>query len=177
MISRTLKFTIAVCIGCCLTALLPGCVGQRSASGQEPVKLPLGLYKVIERECSYAPGVPEDCSKTRYIELVKGIFYGIDKDEIAFATWMASEPAQEHDYMARDLRQGRFVNAQEFLVEDDARAKEWFVIKDGTITDYFFTRRARQGSHEDMAGKTHLTLTPVPRTSETDRLVPYPVEE
>ena len=178
MILRTLKYYVVISMACGITALLlSGCANQQTARDQRAELLPLGLYKVVARECSYPPGVPEDCSQTQYLELVTGVFYGIGEGEIALVAWLAENPSLEHGYTARDLKGGKFVNAQKFVIEDDAIGKAWLVTRNGTITDYFFVRHARQTPHGEMAGKTHLTLSRTPRTTETDRLMPYPPKE
>jgi len=138
-----------------------------------PDQLPLGLYKVIERDCSYSPNVPEDCSQTRYIELVKGAFRSLDKDEVAFATWLSNNPDKEHVFNVRDLRNGKFVDQHEYVIEDDSLGKEWFVV-DGEITDYFFVRYPRKTPVGDMAGRTHLKLHRVGRIDKINRLLKYP---
>lgn len=178
MISPTLKFSTAVWIGCCLAALLLGCASHPREAQSNMEQLPLGLFKVIERECAYQPGAPEDCSRTQYLELVVGVFYGIGKDEIALVTWLAENPMQEHGYTAGDLRCGKFESAHEFVVEDDGFGKAWLVVNNGAITDYFFIRHARQTPHGNMAGKTHLILKRTPRSAQINRLLPYPpIEE
>ena len=174
MIYRMVKVSMLVLIGSFLAMQLLGCSSQRLAPEQKAEQLPLGLYKIIGRECAYQPGAPEDCSQSQYLELVKGVFYGIGNDEVALATWLAESPTQEHGYIVRDLRGGKFVSANEFVIKDDVIVKSWFVVDSGTITDYFFVRKARQTPHGEMAGKTHFTLSRTPRTAEIDRLLSYP---
>lgn len=176
MITCRLIHSINIWIECCLVVILLGCANQMPNSDQSAKSLPLGLYEVIERECQYSSGVPEDCSRTQYIEIVKGVFYGIGKNETALVTWLAENSAHQHEYSARDLRRGLFVNAHEFIVEDDAFGKEWFVIRNGAITDYYFIRHNRQNPHGDLAGRTHLVLRKIPRGVKINGLLPYPVE-
>jgi hypothetical protein len=176
MISPNLKHSTTGWIECCLVVILLGCANPIVNSDRSTELLPLGLYKVVDRECRYSAGVPEDCSRTQYIELVKGVFYGIGKSEIALVTWLAENPSLQHEYAAQDIRRGLFVNAHEFVVQDDAFGKEWFVIRNGSITDYFFVRHNRQNPHGDLAGRTHLVLSKIPRGTKIDRLLPYPAE-
>jgi hypothetical protein len=170
----TLKYLIAIMFVCSVAALFVGCAKQQPAHLKGTEILPLGLYQVLERECSYPAGAPEDCSQTQYIELVEGVFHGIAEDQLAFVTWLAVNPTLEHDYVARDLAHGRFTSAGEFLLADDEYGKEWFVIEDGRVIDYYFVRKARQTAHGSMAGKSHFTLRHTPRNTEIDRLLPYP---
>ena len=56
---------------CVLGVLMPDCASRQPvAADMGDESLPLGLYKVVERECNYAAGAPEDRSRTRYLELV-----------------------------------------------------------------------------------------------------------
>jgi hypothetical protein len=153
-----------------------GCVGMQQPAEQDIATVPLGLYKVVGRECSYAENAPEDCSWTQYIELVKGVFYGIGKDEVAFTTWLAETPSEQHDYIARNIRHGSFVNANEFVIEDNEHGKEWFIVENGVITEYYFVRHSWQVPR-GTPGKTHLSLKSVQRNAELDRLLSYPPSE
>jgi len=49
-----------------------------------------------------------------------------------------------------------------------------FLVKDGTLTDYFIARHPRETPHGDMRGKTHLTLRRTARNTEIDLILPYP---
>lgn len=174
MITYRLMHSINIWIKCCLIIILLGCSNQMSISNRNAKSLPLGLYEVTEHECQYPVGVPEDCSQTQYIEIVKGVFYGIGRNETALVFWMAENSTHRHEYTARDLRRGLFVNAYEFVVEDDAFGKEWFVTRDGVITDYYFIRHNRQNPHGNLAGRTHLVLHKIPREGKLNNLLPYP---
>ncbi len=159
---------------CLSVALSPGCAGQQAVAAGEMGRLPLGLYQVVQRECAYPTGAPEDCTQTQYLELVKGLFEGVGEDETAFVTWLAPSPSQEHTYVARDLREGRFASDGEFVLEDDALGREWLLIRQGAVTDYYFLRHGRETPHGGMAGRTHLVLKPVQRHGELKRLLALP---
>ena len=157
--------------------MLTSCASQPAPHDAVALKLPLGLYQVVDRQCSYAANVPEDCSRTRYIEFAKGVFRSLDKDEIGMATWLSADPRREHDFNIRDLRQARFVGDGKYVIEDSPLGKEWLIVRDGTITDYFFVRHARDTPAGNMAGETHFTLRRVPRTDKLDRLLHYPADD
>ncbi len=177
MMSTIEKYSIARWIACCVVLLSTGCAGTQEAAGQRTEPLPLGLYQVVERQCVYAPGERKDyCSRTQYIELVKGVFYGFDKDQVAFVAWQAENPLQQHEYVARDLLRGSFPLPGEFVIEENEFGKEWFVIQDGAITDYFFVSHPGQTS-AGMAGETHLSLQRVRRNADIDRLLAYPLSD
>jgi hypothetical protein len=166
------RLRVLIVIGTAL--FLMSCAGRSSTSGIGPEQLPLGLYEVTKRDCSYPPNIPEDCSQTQYLELVKGAFRTFDKNEVAFATWLSDSSEQVFTFNVRDLTHGRWTDAHEFLIEDDSFGKEWFVIRNGEITEYFFLRYPRKSPVGDMAGKTHLFLKRIYRTDKINRMLHYP---
>lgn len=161
----------------CLVFMLAGCASRPVTRDTAALQLPLGLYQVVDRQCSYAADVPEDCSRTRYIEFAKGVFHSLDKGEIGMATWLSADPGRAHDFNIRDLRRGRFVNGREYVIEDGPLGKEWLVVNGDTITDYYFIRRARETPVGNVAGETHFTLRHVVRTTKLDRLLHYPMDD
>lgn len=160
-----------------LALIQASCTGLTTVADTRTKQLPLGLYQVVDRQCTYTPGVAEDCSSTRYIEFAKGVFHSLNKDEVGMATWLSSEPDQEHYFNIRDLRQAKFVSDFEYLIEDSPLAKEWLIVNNSTITDYFFVRHARKTPAGDMAGQTHFKLRRTVRTDQLHRLLYYPAAD
>jgi hypothetical protein len=168
---------ISAWIAAGLVFMLTSCTHRPGVRDTAVLQLPLGLYQVVERQCSYAADVPEDCSRTRFIEFAKGVFRSLDKDDIGMATWLSADPEREHYFNIRDLRQGKFVSDHEYVIEDGPLGKEWLTVRSGTITDYFFVRRARKTPVGDMAGETHFVLQRVARTDKLNRLLHYPADD
>ena len=72
------------------------CSDKRGINGEQII----GLYKITETTCNVPESYKADCESVRFIELVKGKFYGVNDDEIAFVTWQG-DSAGELQYLAR----------------------------------------------------------------------------
>lgn len=68
-------------------ATITACASQKPDNDKLSL---LGLYEVSNRTCEGTAIAIEACDSLRFIEFVKGNFYGIADDEIAFVTWSAS---------------------------------------------------------------------------------------
>jgi hypothetical protein len=75
-----------------------------------------------------------------------------------------------------DTDKGRFVDARTYVLSDDEFAREWLVVAEGKLVEYFFVRHPRASHAGNLAGRSHLTLQSVPRTQEITKLLPYPPE-
>lgn len=155
-----------------LAGVAAGCAGV--AGKDEQATLPLGLYQVVSRECVYALGAPEDCSRTRYLEFAQGVFRSLPATAPGMATWLADDPAGEHVFNIRDVSRGHFVAPGEYVIADGPLGREWLTVQDGEIRTYHFVRHARQTPQGEMAGHSLLGLRRVERTPALDRLLPYP---
>jgi hypothetical protein len=137
----------------------------------------LGLYKVTSRKCQNPIKMSDDCPRTQYIELVKGTFYGVSPEQTAFVVWMASKPAAEdYTYNARPL-EGRFVKPGEYVIDETPEFKEWFTVSSaGVIREHWFVY-FDSAARKTVFKRTHLTLTPVSRDDQINRLMVYPEPE
>lgn len=133
-----------------------------------------GLYKVTSRVCQNPIKMSDDCPFTQYIELVKGIFYGVSPKQTAFVVWMASKPAAEdYTYNARPLR-GHFVKPGEYVIDETSQDKEWFTVSSaGVIREHWFVY-FDSDARKKVFKRTHLILTPVSRDARMNRLLVYP---
>lgn len=62
----------------------------------------LGVYKITERRCNGSHLQLQACETIEFIEFVKGNFYKIDDDELAFVVWSGES---DLNYSARKLNQ------------------------------------------------------------------------
>jgi hypothetical protein len=156
-----------------ITALTGSCAGRQSLIKEVPKDPPIGLYQVIERTCQYLPGTSEECHRIQYVELVRGTFYGIGEKEIALVFWIqGGDPT----YVAFKLR-GHFIDDHTYLIDEvPSSKKEWFVIYEGSISEYSFIK-TRNTSNNSEVDKTHLRLKRVSRTPELNRLLAYPTDD
>jgi hypothetical protein len=83
-------------VACCLLGASVGC-----ATAPEPASHSiLGVYTVLERSCAGTDTQINACKNITLLEFVKGNFYKVGKDEIAFVIWSGS-PAEELLYSAK----------------------------------------------------------------------------
>jgi hypothetical protein len=140
----------------------------------------IGLYKVVETKCEVTKGGYNPCPTIKFFELVKGRFYGIGTDDMAFIHWKVDQKDLIAAYEA-----GLIKNHKKLLMNDNKiwltnrenkteTQKEFFTIKDGKISDYQFIY-----IHENKAGKSvsrnfYYKLTPISRGEIGDTKLLYP---
>ncbi|MDB4975946.1 MAG: hypothetical protein JWN48_4287 [Myxococcaceae bacterium] len=136
-----------------------------------------GLYEVVERVCSKPAWVPESsCSRTQFIELVRGTFHGVRPDQIALVVWSADDPAaSDYTYSARPLR-GHYLDAGAYLVEDGPLAKEWLLVEADLVRELHH-QRYRVDSNKEVIADTRLQLRRVERSAELAQRLAYPEPE
>jgi hypothetical protein len=136
-----------------------------------------GIYVVTSRTCEGARDEQIECSRTRYIELVQGKFYGVAKDQLALVDWMALDAAAgPYTYEARPLR-GHYRHPNQYVVEvvhdEQYDAQEWLVLDDDLPLEYLFRRTPSAAAAGDSVS-VRFKLSPVPRSAALARLMPYP---
>ncbi|NJD08102.1 MAG: hypothetical protein FIA97_16640 [Methylococcaceae bacterium] len=134
-----------------------------------------GLYQVTNRICENPSGLPDDCPRIQYLELVKGRFHGVAPDQMAFVIWLAPTPtAKSYTYNARRLR-GSFPTLNEYLVDETPKGREWLTLNGRIIREYAST--SFMGNDGVPSRRMSLTLKPVARTKVLDRRLAYPEPE
>jgi hypothetical protein len=114
-----------------------------------------GLYKVVETKCELSKGLHNPCPDTKFFELVKGRFYGIGPDDMAFVTWKVYQTDPIAGYEASLVK-----NHKTLLLRDNKiwltvrenkteTEKEFFILRDGQISGYQFIY-----IHKNKAGNT-----------------------
>jgi hypothetical protein len=63
----------------------------------------IGLYKVVEAKCELTDGLFNICPEIKFIELVKGRFYDIGPDDMAFVLWRTDPEYIEAFYEASTI--------------------------------------------------------------------------
>ena len=154
---------------------IAGCSNSFTVHSASNFPVP-GLYKVISRDCSYPPNAPEDCSNTQYLEL-SDQHGGLNSRVTHFTTWLSTNQEKEHTFNRRDIQHGRLADNDKFIIENNALSTEWFLLKNGEVSDYFFIRHSRKLPVLNMEGKTHLILQRVVRTEKIDALLRYPITD
>ncbi|MCD4741808.1 MAG: hypothetical protein K8R67_04905 [Desulfobacteraceae bacterium] len=140
----------------------------------------IGLYKVIETKCKFTKGLYNPCPEIKFFELVKGRFYDMGSDDMAFVHWKIDQDDPIAGYEA-----GLVKNHKKLLMHDNKiwltdrenkteAEKEFFILKDGKISGYQFIY-----SHKNKAGKTfsrnfYYKLTPTSRDEIGNIKLLYP---
>lgn len=154
-------------------ALLLGCAGQPRMHGSASEGLPLGLFAVTARSCENPGKMADDCPSVRYVELVKGTFFGVAPEQSALVLWLASGASNSgFTYGAGPLR-GHFVSREEYVVNEYPDAREWLRFDRGGVREYGLII-FRSAERKTVLKRTRLTLKGVERTPEIDRQMPYP---
>jgi hypothetical protein len=154
-------------------ALLLGCAGQPSMHGNATAGLPLGLYAVTARSCENPGEMADDCPLIRYVELVKGTFFGVTPEQTALVLWLASGASNAgFTYGAGPMR-GHFVSREEYVVNEYPDAREWLRLDRGAVLEYGLII-FRTAERKTVLKRTRLTLKRVERTPEINRQMPYP---
>lgn len=84
-----------IAVGCLLGSL----VSCATALAPEEHSI-LGVYKVLERNCAGSDTQIDACKNITLLEFVKGNFYKVGNNEVAFAIW-SGNPAEELLYTAK----------------------------------------------------------------------------
>lgn len=82
MMKKLLRVTIPTLFLCSLGALW-SCSNTPASSNSSII----GIYKVTDRDCNGTSTEIADCNSVAFIEFVKGNFYKISDNEVAFVIW------------------------------------------------------------------------------------------
>ena len=106
----------------------------------------IGLYKVIETNCEISDGLYNPCGEIKFIELVKGKFYGIKPDELALVFWRCDDSSNEYGcaYESQQIKNHKkiFISDNNVFLSQETNQnkprKEFFMMKDGKIFSYHY---------------------------------------
>jgi hypothetical protein len=113
----------------------------------------MGLYQVVEAKCEATKGSFNICPEIKFIELVKGKFYDIGPDDLAFVLWRIETDDTKALYEASLVKNHKNLvlrdNKVWFVTHDNKneQSQEYFELKDGEIGGYhfLFTRKNKAG--------------------------------
>ena len=144
------------------------CSNKRGVNGEQII----GLYKATETTCNVPEFYKADCESVRFIELVKGQFYGVNDDEIAFVTWQG-DLAGELLYLARKTPLANIKNftGAQLGLENENSTTEYFEIRNNKIVTYHYASSA----NDDETGKHYrYQLQLINRSAVTEYQMDYP---
>jgi hypothetical protein len=149
--------------------IVVSCADKKQVSYEELI----GLYQITDRVCDVPEIEKSDCEQARFIELVKGRFYGVSDKEVAFVVW-SGNTGEELLYQARKLDSGkRDIKADgEVIIVSNEYEKEYLTIQDRSIVEYKLLVSSPNGIK-----KIHrYTLRLISRDSVSDYKLEYPSE-
>ena len=113
----------------------------------------MGLYQVVEAKCEATKGLFNICPEIRFIELVKGKFYDIGPDDLAFVLWRMDSDNPEVLYEASLVKNHKNLVLRDNKVwlenyeSENEQSQVYFELKHGEIGGYHFllTRKNKAG--------------------------------
>ncbi|GEM_PF-3957453 len=163
-----------VCIGCTSPSHKPE---HHSRSNIEDH---IGLYRITKSKCRLTKGLFNPCENIKFLELVKGRFYGVSPDQLALVQWHAKPGSSEIEYTASLISDSRHVFQQGekiWLVnhKDKNLSEEiFFLVKKNRITDYFFRSQSKNLSGKTVGRDFHYTLARISREKIKKYKLDYP---
>jgi hypothetical protein len=138
----------------------------------------LGLYKVVETKCELTKGLYNPCPEIKFFELVKGIFSGIEPDEVAFVIWKAGDGDLEAAYEAHPVRHHNNLVMEKDRVwltgSKDTGHQAYFILKEGEIIEYRFRLTTTNNAGEIFKRDFKYQLVPVSRSKIKKFDLSYP---
>ena len=138
-------FRIFLCF--CVSIIMSGCSCAADANSV------LGVYKVVERKCVGTAVEITACNDISLLEFVKGNFYKISDNEVAFVVWSGDS---DLTYSARKYEGKSVVESYpvKLVVSDDEGFGEFLLFKSKSEGVYSFGKN-------NSADKSELTVVPV----------------
>ena len=132
----------------------------------------LGIYKVSDRNCKGTPVEIEDCNSVMLMEFVKGNFYKIADNEVAFVIWRG-ESGSDLLYTARKYEGNiKFQNTSlNTIISDDEKFKEEIRFLSQTKAIYSLEKKSSQSQ---AVTTSELTLEKATATDLHNYILEYP---
>lgn len=134
----------------------------------------IGLYEIIDRQCQVSAAAQDECNNTKFIELVKGQFYGIKNNETAIVMWRGDK-GEELLYQARKIKLLEDINtaSKEIVISSSGTETESLKLVDGQVTEYLIEFN-HVGKNKIQTSNIRYTLNPVKRGLLPDYRMNYP---
>ena len=134
----------------------------------------IDLYEVTERVCEVPDIAKDECNNTRFIELVKGQFFGVKNNEVAMVMWRGDE-GEELLYQARKLdpiTDDMIISGVSYISNKESE-KETLSFSNGVVTRYKFEIMIA-GKGGEKSRKIDYKLKPAKRGLLPDYRMNYP---
>lgn len=134
----------------------------------------INLYEVTERVCDVEGVAKDQCNKTRFIELVKGQFFGVNNNEVALVMWRGDK-GEELLYQARKLHPitDDMIISGVSYISNKKSEEESLIFSNGVVTQYKFEIQS-SGEEGEKVMNIHYRLKPVRRGLIPDYRMNYP---
>jgi len=134
----------------------------------------IGLYEIIDRQCQVSAAALNECNNTKFIELVKGQFYGVKNNETAIVMWRGAK-GEELLYQARKIKalEGLSPASKKIVISLDDSESESLKLIDGRVTEYSI-KFSQSVKSKTQPAFIHYTLKPVKRGLLPDYRMNYP---
>ena len=137
----------------------------------------IGLYEITDRQCQVSAAALDECNNTKFIELVKGQFYGIKNNEIAIVMWRGDK-GEELLYQARKIKQLEDIKAasNKIVISNSDAETESLKLVDGQVAEYSI-EFSQVGKSKVQSAFIHYMLKPVKRGLLPDYRMNYPGDD
>lgn len=133
----------------------------------------IGLYEIKTRQCHVPDISLDDCKKTKFIELVKGQFFGIKNNEVAVVMWRG-DSGGELLYQARKIEQTSAAHLNDVItISNTGTVAESLKLVDGVVSEYSLVISKTANSSTTTNNITY-TLKPVKRGLLPEYRMNYP---
>ena len=136
----------------------------------------VGLYEVVKHDCRVQKGEFNPCDETRFVELVKGNFYGIKDSELALVFWSGLKADTEMTYTAQKLIDHKTLHRttdKVWLTNGDAE-REYFLLNDETVVEYHLEVLKKTASGKINKRTIVYRLKPTNRSKHPELKLDYP---
>lgn len=135
----------------------------------------IGLYQVDTRVCEVPERYKNDCQATKFIELVKGQFYGVKNNEIAFVNWQ-DDNSEELSYQARNIsNKNKLIDDQSIIIiSKNETDNEYLKVEQGYVVEYVLSISESTKDAEKSTREYKYTLSPVIRSEIPEYRMNYP---
>ncbi|MCK5541938.1 MAG: hypothetical protein KAI40_04540 [Desulfobacterales bacterium] len=135
---------------------------------------------MIKADCKLTKGLFNPCGNIKFLEIVKGHFYGINPDQLALVHWHAEKGSSEIEYTAslisnhkQQLPEGNKIWL--FNVSTNNRSeKVFFTVKAGKITEYVSRFNQKKIAGKIISRNFHYKLAPIDRKGIKNYKLDYP---
>jgi len=131
----------------------------------------IGLYEIVNAKCEIDEGAYDPCKGTLFFEILKGQFYGIGDDDLAYVFWSGdSKVGGELTYESSKISEESAISSEgKFWLNKDEGSEEYLSFFDGEITEYHLQYKVG-----DEARTISYELRPVRRGNKPYYRMNYP---